>query len=271
MSPISDAEPLIVERSGRVVVLRLNRPHALNALSPALVDALIDAVGSAGSDPTVGAVLLTAAGRSFCAGGDLTAMLGMDVPAFRRYVERLAELSRRIRRLTVPTVAALRGHVLAGGFELAIEVDVRVAARDVVFGNPDTRLGGPPTSGMTCLLPRLIGEAWARHLLLTSETIDVSVAERIGLVTRVVDGADLERVALELAATIAGQPPLGLRWIRSELADGAEGTFEQALAREIEAAVECFATPEWQASLRAFAARRARHREAGGAGPGRPD
>lgn len=253
---MSDKQPLLVGRSGRVAILRLNRPHALNALSPALVDALIEAVESAGSDPEVGAVLLTAEGRAFCAGGDLTAMLGMDAVTFRTYIERLQNLSRAMRRLPVPTVAALHGHVLAGGFEIAIEVDIRIGARDVTFGLPDTRLGVPPTSGMSWLLPRLIGEAWARHLLLTSDTIDAAAAERIGLITRLVDLADLERVALDVATAIAAQPPVGLRHIRTELADGAEDSFEEALSRELDAEVECFRTPEFQASLRAFAERR---------------
>jgi enoyl-CoA hydratase/carnithine racemase len=255
---VSDDQPLLVERSGRVAILRLNRPHVLNALSHEMVDALVEAVGAAGSDPDVGAILLTAEGRTFCAGGDLTEMLAMDAPTFRRYIEAFQELSRRMHRISVPTVAELRGHVLAGGLELACEVDIRIAATDAVFGNPDTRLGGPPTSGLTWILPRLVGDSWARHLLLTSEFIDATTAERIGLVTRVVESADLDRSALGLATAVADQPPLGLRHIRAELADGAETTFEDALTRELEAEVESFASPEWQASLRAFANRRSR-------------
>lgn len=254
---MSDDEPLEIERSGRVAVLRLNRPHALNALSPALVDALIAAVLREGSDPSVGAILVTAAGRSFSAGGDLTAMLAMDVDAFRAYIRRLQALSFEMARLRVPTVAALRGHVLAGGFELAIECDIRIAAPDVIFGLPDTGLGLSPTSGMSWRLPRLIGESWARQLLLTGDMIDVATAERIGLITRVTDDvATLEEEAFALASAIAGQPPVGLRLIREELAASAEATLQEALAREVDAELECFATPEFQAGLQAFADRR---------------
>lgn len=256
----TDAPSLQIERSGRVAVLRLNRPQVLNALDPGLVQALRVAVVQLGADPSVGCILVTAAGRSFCAGGDLTAMLAMDGAAFCRYIEELQALSLAMQRTSVPTVAALHGHVLAGGFELAIECDIRVSARDTVFGLPDTSIGLSPTSGMSWLLPRIVGNAWARHLLLTGETIDVAVAERIGLVTRVVERAAVESEALALAITIAGQPPVGLRHIRSELAAGASGTLEEALARELEAEVECFRTPEFQASLRAFADRRNRAR-----------
>ncbi len=222
--------PLLIERSGRVVVLRLNRPAKLNALSPALVGALVDAVEQAGADSSVGALLLTSAGRAFSAGGDLTAMLAMDGPAFRAYIEQLQALSLTMQRLPIPTVAALRGHVLAGGFELAIECDIRIAADDATFGLPDTTIGLSPTSGMSWRLPRIVGEGWARHLLLTGETIDVATAERIGLVTRVVPGADLEAAALALAESIASQPPEGLRQIRAGLDRAASGTLEDALA-----------------------------------------
>jgi enoyl-CoA hydratase len=253
---IDASPPLLVERMGRVAILRLNRPAVLNALSPALVEALHRAVEAAGADPSVGCILVAAAGRSFCAGGDLTAMLAMDEVAFRAYIRQLQGLSLAMERLAVPTVAALHGHVLAGGFELAIECDIRIATPDVTFGLPDTSIGLSPTSGMSWRLPRLIGDAWARHLLLTGETIDVATAERIGLVTRVVAADALERDALALATAIAAQPPVGLRHIRAELADGGSGSLEEALATELEAEVECFATPEFQASLRAFADRR---------------
>ncbi len=252
--------PLLVERLGRVLVLRLNRPHVLNALDPGLVEALRAAVEAGGADPATGAILITAAGRSFCAGGDLSAMLAMDTAAFRAYVGQLQALSLAMQRVPVPTVAALHGHVLAGGFELAIECDIRVATRDVVFGLPDTTIGLSPTSGMSWLLPRIVGEGWARHLLLTGETIDVATAERIGLVTRVTGGASSDVEALALATAIAAQPPVGLRLIRAELAAGASGTLEEALSRELEAEVECFGTAEFQASLRTFAARRRRPR-----------
>ena len=246
--------PLIVEQAGRVTILRLNRPRVLNALSPQLVDALIRAVGVAAADSGTGCIVVAAEGRSFCAGGDLTAMLAMDAPEFRAYIEQLQALSLAMRRSPVPTVAALHGHVLAGGFELAIECDIRIATLDVTFGLPDTRIGLSPTSGMSWILPRLVGESWARHLLLTSETIDVATAERIGLVTRVVERGDLDHVSLELATAIAAQPAVGLGNIRAELA-GPEGAFEDALTQELEAELECFATPEFQANLRAFADR----------------
>lgn len=258
---------LFSERRGRVAILRLNRPEKLNALSPELVDSLREAVVAAGRDEAVGCVLLTGAGRAFCAGGDLTAMLDMqgDAVAFRAYIERLQALALAFRRLDKPAVAAVHGHVLAGGFELALACDVRIAAEDARFGLPDTALGLSPTSGMTWLLPRVVGDAWARHLLLTGETIDVATARQIGLVTRVVPRDALADEALALAQIIAEHPPRGLAGIRAGLRRASEGAFEDALAAEVEAEVACFETAEFQASLRAFAARR--HRPADGGAP----
>lgn len=256
------AQPsLVVERSGRVEILRLNRPAVLNALDPELVGALVAAVERAGGDRSVGCLLVTSAGRAFSAGGDLTAMLAMDTTAFRVYIEQLQALSLAMWRLPIPSVAALRGHVLAGGFELAIECDIRIAADDVTFGLPDTTIGLSPTSGMTWLLPRIVGLGWARHLLLSGESIDVRTAERIGLVTRVVGGSELEPAALGLAQSIAAQPPEGLRHIRAGLDRAAHGSLEDALAAEVEAEVACFGTPEFQASLRAFAELHGRRRD----------
>ncbi|MBM4408625.1 MAG: enoyl-CoA hydratase/isomerase family protein, partial [Chloroflexi bacterium] len=210
------------------------------------------------TDADVGCILIRGAGRSFCAGGDLTAMLAMggDARAFRAYIEALQALARVLRRLDVPTIAAVHGHVLAGGFELALACDLRIAAQDATFGLPDTALGLSPTSGMTWLLPRVVGEAWARHLLLTGEAIGAETAARIGLVTRVVSGADLEDASLELATSVAEHPPRGLAGIRSGLRTAGEATFEDALDAELEAEVACFETAEFQASLRRFAERR---------------
>lgn len=254
------APVLLAERHGRVAILRLNRPDKLNALSPELVDALREAVEAAGRDGGVGCVLLTGAGRAFCAGGDLTAMLEMngDAGVFRAYIERLQALALAVRRLDKPTIAAVGGHVLAGGFELALACDLRIAAEDALFGLPDTALGLSPTSGMTWLLPRIVGEAWARHLLLTGETIDVTTARQIGLVTRVVPGSALTDEALAFAQVIGAHPPSGLAGIRSGLRLASDGAFEDALAAEVEAEVACFETEAFQASLRAFAARRQR-------------
>ena len=132
------AAPLLVERDGAVVTFRLDRPHVLNALDVGLVEALLDAVAEVHASPDVQCLVIAGNGRAFSAGADLTEMLAMSVPEFTTFIDRLQELARRMRGLTIPTVAAVQGHALAGGFELALACDLRVAASNAVFGLPDT-------------------------------------------------------------------------------------------------------------------------------------
>lgn len=248
--------PLLVERDGAVVTLRLDRPQVLNALDEALVDALLDAVAAVHAASDVRCLVLAGNGRAFSAGADLTGMLAMTVPEFSTFIDRLQELARRMRGLRIPTIAAVQGHALAGGFELALACDIRVAASNAVFGLPDTGIGLSPTSGMSYLLPRVAGEGWARHLLLTGEWIDAAMAERIGLVTRVVAPEDLAATAADLARELASHPGAGLTHIKAELARGSDADFEAALADEARREVACFETDEVRERLRAFVERR---------------
>jgi enoyl-CoA hydratase/carnithine racemase len=249
-------------RHGGVAVMRLNRPEALNALNPPLLEALIAAVEDARRDPRVRCVVVTGNGRAFSAGGDLKAMLAMSKESFREYILLLQRLSAEMRRLAKPTIAAVNGYALAGGFELAVICDIRIAAKDAVFGLPDTAVGVSPTSGMTSLLPRIIGMGWAKHLTLTGETIDAAQAQRIGLVTCVVPAAGLRRAALSMARSIAAHPPLALRYVKLGFDVASDVDLHTALAWETDAEVTCFDTPEVRAHLRAFAGRKKAKRRA---------
>ena len=251
-----DAAPLLVERDGAVVTLRLDRPHVLNALDGALVEALLDAVAEVHASPDVRCLVMAGNGRGFSAGADLTGMLAMSVAEFSAFIDRLQELARRMRALTIPTIAAVQGHALAGGFELALACDIRAAATNAVFGLPDTGIGLSPTSGMSFLLPRVVGEGWARHLLLTGEWIDAAQAERIGLVSRVVAPDELAETATNLAFELAAHPTDGLAHIKAELARGTDADFEAALEDEARREVACFETDEVRQRLRAFVERR---------------
>lgn len=247
---------LLYDTSNGVATLRLNRPEALNALNRALTQTLIAAVETARRDEAVRCVVITGNGRAFCAGGDLKEMPTLSAAEFHEYILLLQRLSTEMRRLAKPIIAAVNGFALAGGLELAVSCDLRIAAEGAVFGLPDTALGLSPTSGMTFLLPRIVGMGWAKHLTFTGETIDAATAERIGLVTRVVPATDLEQVAREMAGSIAAHPPLGLRHVKLGFDLAADANFAAALTYETEAETACFATAEVQAALRAFAIRK---------------
>lgn len=249
-------DPLVVEREGAVLTVRLDRPRVLNALDGPLLRALHAALGTAADDPGVRCIVLMGNGRSFCAGGDLSAFLAMDGAEFAAYIEVLQALARRMRALRIPTIAAVHGYVLAGGFELAAGCDIRIAADDAIFGLPDTGIGLSPTSGLSFLLPRIVGEGVARDLLLAGERFDARRAEEVGLVSRVVPAGSLEGAARALAATIAGHPPDAIRRIKEELAAATEGAFEAALRDEARHELACFEGPEVRARLQAFADRK---------------
>jgi len=239
-----------------VATIRLNRPDALNALNPPLVAALIEAMEGVRRDDTVQCALLTGAGRAFSAGGDLKAMLAMRREEFREYILSLQRLSAEMRRVSKPIVAAIQGYALAGGMELAVNCDIRIAADDAKFGLPDTPVGMSPTSGMTFALPRIVGMGWAKYLAFTGETIDAAQALRIGLVTHVVPADQLEDAALALARRVAAHPPVALRHVKLGFDVAADAGLETALTYETDAEVACFDTEEVGANLRAFADRK---------------
>ena len=244
------------ETSDGVATLRLNRPDALNALNRALVQALIGAVEAARRDEAVRCLVVTGAGRAFSAGGDLKEMPTMTTAEFREYILLLQRLSAEMRGLSKPSIAAVNGYALAGGFELAVICDIRIAADSAIFGLPDTALGVSPTSGMTYLLPRIVGLGWAKHLTFTGESIDAYQAERIGLVTRVVPADQLQPTAQDMAQAIAAFPAVGLRYVKRGFDVAADVDLATALTYETDSEVTCFADETVRANMRAFASRK---------------
>src|SRR5262249_26264990 len=166
-----DPGSLVVDEAEGVVRWRLNRPEALNALDESLLKALLAAVEHARREPAIRCAVLTGAGRAFSTGADLKALLALlesgSRDALREDLLHYQRPASEVRRLAKPVIAAINGYALAGGFELACLCDVRIAADTATFGLPDTPLGISPTSGMTYLLPRLVGLGWAKHLTYT--------------------------------------------------------------------------------------------------------
>jgi enoyl-CoA hydratase len=208
---VSDPLVLVEERRGRVLVLRLNRPEARNALSFALLEALVSALERAESDPEVGAVVLTGTGdRSFCAGLDLREFAGgenMADPARRSTIEGFQRLMGG--EIAVPLVGAANGSAVAGGLEVLLGCDVIVASRDARFGLPEVKRGLFAGGNGTTLGTR-IPLALALELALTGDLIDAERALSLGLVNAVVDPADVVDVAVGHAERIAANAPLAL-------------------------------------------------------------
>jgi enoyl-CoA hydratase len=193
---------ILVEARGRVGLVTLNRPKALNALNDALMDELGTALAGFESDDNVGAVVITGSEKAFAAGADIAAMKDwgyMDV--FKtEYITRNWE---RVRQVRKPVIAAVAGYALGGGCELAMACDIVIAADTAKFGQPEIKLGVIPGAGGTQRLTRAIGKAKSMDLILTARMMDAQEAERAGLVSRVVLAGKLLDEALSCAATIA--------------------------------------------------------------------
>ena len=195
-------ENMIVTTHGRVGLITLNRPKAMNALNDALMDELGAALRAFDTSDAIGAIVLTGSERAFAAGADIGAMKDwtyMDV--FRSdYITRNWEEMKRVRK---PVIAAVAGYALGGGCELVMMCDIVIAADTARFGQPEIKLGIIPGAGGTQRLPRAVGKAKAMDLVLTARMMDAQEAERAGLVSRVVPAAKLLDEAMAAAASIA--------------------------------------------------------------------
>ena len=226
---------LLVDRAEAVLTVTVNRPQVLNALNAQVMSELDALATEIESDPDVRAVVLTGAGdRAFVAGADineLRAMAGQGAAA-ATYVARLQAVTVRWERLSKPVVAAINGYALGGGCELAMAADVRLAAENARFGQPEINLGIIPGAGGTQRLPRLIGKGYAKLLVLGGDPIDAQEALRIGLVQRVVPAGRLLEEAHALAAKLAAKAPIALRLAKEAIDHGIEADIDRGLALE---------------------------------------
>ena len=246
---------ILVERRGRVGLVTLNRPGALNALNKATMDELVAAVSAMDVDPEVGAVVLTGSAKAFAAGADIKEMQSkgyMDMYAedwFRGWED--------FTRLRIPVVAAVSGFALGGGCELAMMCDFIIAGDNAKFGQPEINLGVLPGMGGSQRLTRAVGKSKAMDMILTGRFMDAEEAERAGLVSRVVPAADVVDEALKAAAVIASKSkPVAM--VAKEAVNAA---FETGLAQGVlfERRVfhSLFATEDQKEGMAAFVEKRA--------------
>jgi enoyl-CoA hydratase len=250
-------ELLDIERDDAVAILTLRRPNALNAINRQLLAELSAAVAETAAADAVRVLVLTGSGeRAFAAGADISELAALDAEQARRFAEAGQALFGAIETLGKPSIAAVQGFALGGGCELAMACTLRVASETAQFGQPEIDLGTLPGFGGTQRLARLVGRGRALDLLLTGRRIPAAEAERIGLVNRVVPAADLRREALALAHTLAGKPPLAIRYILKAVTDGADLTLESAQALEASLFGLAAATADMKEGTAAFLAKR---------------
>jgi enoyl-CoA hydratase/carnithine racemase len=224
------AELVESSRDGNVVLLRLNRPEARNALSPELMEELASALERLDPDPEVRCVVIAGSDKVFAAGADIKAM------AERSFAETLrhpaAGFWRRLAAIKTPMIAAVSGYALGGGCELALACDMIVAAEGATFGQPEVNLGIIPGGGGTQRLARVLGKQRAMELVLTGERFDAAAALELGLVNRVVEGDGWLDEAMALAATVAERPPIAARLAKQAVISAEETTLTAGLENE---------------------------------------
>jgi enoyl-CoA hydratase len=253
---VSDEQFVLVERdeARRVALLRFNRPKQLNALNGAVMDQLCSALEALDRDDAIRVMVLTGSERAFAAGADIGEMAGAS-PIDMLRTNRIAQWD-RVRRIGKPVIAAVAGWCLGGGCELAMALDLIVAAESARFGQPEINLGVIPGAGGTQRLTRAVGKSVAMEMILTGEPIDAREAHRLGLVARVVPNELLVEDALTLAAKIATRSPLALRLAKEAVNAAYEMSLTDALAHERRLFYLLFASEDQKEGMAAFLEKR---------------
>lgn len=248
-------EFVLSEKRGRVGLVTLNRPKALNALCAQLVNELAQTIDALEADPEVGCLVLTGSEKAFAAGADIKEMQSKSY--MDAYMEDFITVDwERVAACRKPTIAAVAGYALGGGCEMAMMCDMIICADTAKFGQPEINLGAIPGGGGTQRLPRAVGKAKAMEMCLTGRMMDAEEAERSGLVARVVPADDLLEQALKTADTVAAKS-LPIAMICKEAVDRAyETTLAEGVRFERRLFHSVFATEDQKEGMAAFAEKR---------------
>ena len=250
---------LIETREEGVATLTLNRPENLNALSEGIRLGLLDSLCRLGADASIGCIVLTGAGRGFCAGGDVKTMGGRSARIFEERAAGIKESGRipmLMHNSPKPIIGMINGVAVGAGLSMAAACDLRVAARSARFGTGFIKLGLSGDWGGTWTLTRLVGTANARELFFTGDMIDAGEALRIGLVNKVVDDADLLATTMAMARRIASMPHVALGYTKKNLALAETGDFAASLDMEAFNQARCSQMEDHREAVLAFKEKR---------------
>jgi len=252
-------DAIILEVAEKVATITLNRPDKMNAMDEQLRDDLIDAIDKVAQDDTVGAVIITGAGRAFCAGGDLSLPIFNMTGQPGKIKQSLQEANRiplSLRNMSKPVIAAVNGAAVGFGHSLALACDIIISSEEAKYGQVWTTVGYHPDTGSSYFLPRLIGTAKACELIFTGKVVDAREAEKIGMVNMVVPAESLMETAGKLANKLAHGPSVAIGLAKSSIYNGLNMTMEQALNYELEAAILTLHTEDQKEGINAFKEKR---------------
>ncbi|MBF0663561.1 enoyl-CoA hydratase [Rhodococcus sp. (in: high G+C Gram-positive bacteria)] len=251
---MTDFETILLERKGRVGVITLNRPKALNALNSQLMREVVAAVEELDADREIGAILLTGSERAFAAGADIKEMAPKTFSEV--YAEDFFSEWDRLSSARTPIIAAVSGYALGGGCELAMLCDFIIASDTAKFGQPEIKLGVIPGIGGSQRLTRAVGKAKAMDMCLTGRNMDAEEAERAGLVSRVVPADELLDVALDAATTIASMSLPAVIMAKEAVNRSFETTLAEGVRFERRVFHSTFATADQKEGMAAFVEKR---------------
>ncbi len=250
-------ENLLLEIENGTAIVTINRPKAMNALNERTLLELQNAFSGFAEDDAIQVIIITGSGeKAFVAGADIAAMQSLTVLEARQFAKLGHQVMRHIEACPKPVIAAINGFALGGGCELALGCDIRVAAENARFGQPEVNLGVIPGFGGTQRLTRLIGKGRAMELIFSGSMIDAAEAYRIGLANKVVPHDQLLAVTKKMASTISNNGPLAVRLSKEAIHNGLELDLERANQYEAELFGLCFATADQKEGMQAFLEKR---------------
>jgi len=245
---------ILTETHGRVGLVRLNRPQAMNALNHQLLTELLDALRLFDGDSAIGAMLVAGSERVFAAGADIKFMA--DASSTEMRSNGFVDLFEAMRAVRKPVIAAVSGFALGGGCELALACDMIVASETARFGQPEITIGVIPGGGGTQRLVRVVGKALAMEMVLNNRTLSAAEALQFGLVNRVVPAERFLEESLVLAAELAGRAPLAVAAAKQAINNAFESPLSAGLAGERELFYALFDTSDQKEGMRAFIEKR---------------
>jgi 2-(1,2-epoxy-1,2-dihydrophenyl)acetyl-CoA isomerase len=256
-------EELLHRLENRVAVITLNRPERLNAMTKGMMRALVSLLAECASDEAVGCVVLTGAGRAFCAGGDVQVQANTAAIGSKETPERRADLlrasmeaSRLLHEMPKPTIAMLNGVAAGAGLSLALACDLRIAGRSARMTTAFAKVGLSGDFGGTWFLTHLVGTARARELYFTSDMLDADRIEALGLANRVVADAELDQETMSLAGKLANGPSVALRYMKRNLNVAEYGDLAAGLDSEAFGMLRCRESADHKEASQAFVEKR---------------
>ena len=249
-------EGLTLDKEGGVATLTLNRPQQLNALSTPMFQSIEKVLDDIGRDDSVKVLIITGAGRGFCAGLDLSAMSELSKMSTEELGNLMRTLTLPIYNLSKPTIAAVNGVAAGAGLAIASLCDIRIGSEKAMFTSGYIRMGVTPDIGSTYALPRLVGTAKAMELMITGDTFDAAEAHRIGMLNKVVPEEDLMKAAREVAARIVRGPAIAIELTKQSIYKGIHNSIEQQIELECSGFYTCLRTEDHKEGLSAFLEKR---------------